>query len=331
MKARVLVWDRVMPPFGTRFCKFWAEIEIEYHGELFGAGMPHWRVVRYSQPNQLLQAAGRLATEAVSTGPERPAAQRIKFVAEGSSDTPVLWFDTINSVFPTAGMRGFGSMTTKVGTAAKANGFSQGGNVEWMVLDRKCDPPADTMLWIGLGAKSGGTLGIGRAELGMGLVWNVSDGSPCFYEALAAAGGIGLGASTGAVLALFVCKNPLNLVGQSSAGFDYNVALGAKWSNFVKAAAKLEGSWTAINYLKTLTKATGAGKKAAAALRTAGLTKKIAGAEFESLANLAKTLATTSGIDSEGGFTFLDIPVATPGLEISFVYGTQKIDYAELL
>jgi hypothetical protein len=330
MKARLLIWDRVMPPFGKRFCRFWAEIELDWHTNI-GSGLPHWRVVRYSQPNQLLQAAGRIATEVVSTGPERAAAKRIKFVAESESETPVIWFDTINGVFPTAGMRGYGNMTSKVANAARANGYSFDGNIEWMVLDRTCDPPIDKDLWIGLGAKSGGTLVAARAEMGMGLVWNVADGRPCFYDAVSVAGGLGLGASTGVVLSLFICRNPLQLVGQSSEGFDFNLALGAKWSSFLKSAAKLESSWTALNYLKTLAKTTAGGKAAAATLRTAGLGSRIAGAEFESLANLAKTLATTSGVDTEGGFTFLDVPMATPGLEISFVYGTQKIDYAELL
>jgi hypothetical protein len=329
----MLIWDKVKPPFGSRFCRFWAEVELEYMPQL-GAGVNHWRMKRWSRPNNFLSSSGEVSDEAVFLPGGQPV-QRVKFHA-GNPAEPVMWLDCLNSaqgVFPASARAGEGCINTKVNSPISATSPPfQAVNMEWQMLDRRADPPADNQLWVGVGAKYSGTLPGFGAEAAHGVVWNAGTGKGFYFQTTTSKVAVGLGASTGLVLAIMVCNHPSQLVGAMNEGADFSLALGAKWSNFIKAANNTKAGFAVLKSVGSILKASPTMQRSAKVLLRAGVPATLGGDGVEALANLAKTLASTSGMDSSSaGFSLFDIPVASPGLEIGISYGFQSMDYVEFL
>lgn len=333
MLWRIMIWDKIPPPFGNRFCRFWGEVELEYLPE-FGAGVNYWRFKRTSRPNPFLCAAGTISSEAVFLPGGRPV-QRTLF-HQGDPSQPIMWIDRENStqgVFPSSAKEGEGCINFK-GSSPIAAGTPpfQRTNMLWKMMERRSDPPPDNGLWVGVGAKYSGTAAVVGAEAAHGVVWNAGTGKGCYFQTKTSKFALGLGASTNIVLAILICNEPSQLVGATNQGFDFSLALGAKWSNFIKAANNTKAGFAVLKDVGLLLKNNKAIGKSAQALVRAGVPRTLSGGGVESLANLAKSLASTSGIDSSSaGFSLFDVPLATPGLEIGVSYGFQTMDYVELL
>lgn len=333
MQWRMMIWEKVPPPFGQRFCRFWGEVEVEYMPEL-GAGVNNWRIKRGSRPNRFLAAAGTISDQAVFLPGGQPV-QRVLF-HQGDPSQPVMWLDRLTSAqgsFPTSAKEGEGCINFKGGPniPATAPAF-QRTNMLWKMMERRSDPPPDNGLWVGVGAKYSGTAVIVGAEAAHGVVWNAGTGKGCYFQTQTSKLAIGLGASTNIVLAFMICNHPSQLVGATNQGLDFTLALGAKWSSFIKAANNTSAGFAVLKDVATLLKNNKAIGKSAQALVRAGVPRTLSGDGVESLANLVKSLVCTSGVDSNSlGFSLFDVPLATPGLEIGVSYGLQTVDYTEQL
>lgn len=329
----MMIWDKVQAPFGNRFCRFWGEVELEYMPQ-FGAGVNHWRFRRTSSPNRFVCAAGMVSDQTAFLPGGRPV-QRVVF-HQGDPAQPVMWIDRENStqgVFPVTATAGEGCINIKGAAPIPAHTPPfQGANMLWQMLERRSDPPADNGLWVGVGAKYSGTAAIVGAEAAHGVVWNAGTGKGCYFQTQTSKFAIGLGASTNIVLAILICNEPSQLVGSTNQGADFSLALGAKWSNFIKAANNTSAGFAVLKQVGALLKKNKAIGKSAQALVRAGVPRSLSGDGVESLANLAKSLASTSGVDSSSAcFSLFDVPLATPGLEIGVSYGFQTMDYVEYL
>lgn len=160
MLWRMMIWDKVDPPFGSRFCRFWGEIELEYMPDV-GASVNHWRIKRSSRPNQFLSSAGVIKDEVVFLPGGRPVQRVVFYGNDGTS--PIFWIDCLTShsgSFPMAARAGLGCINTKLDASKRVSSPPfQGNNLQWQMLERRADPPADNQLWVGVGGKYSGTLG----------------------------------------------------------------------------------------------------------------------------------------------------------------------------
>lgn len=331
MLWRMMIWDKVDPPFGSRFCRFWGEIELEYIPD-FGANVNHWRVKRSSRPNQFLSSAGVIKDEVVFLPGGRPVQRVVFYGNDGTS--PIFWIDCLTSQsgsFPVSARVGQGCINTKLNASISISTPPfQKHNLQWQMLERRADPPADNDLWIGVGGKYSGTLGVVGAEAAHGVVWNAGTGKRCYFQTKTSKLAIGLGASTNAVLAVLVCNDPKQLVGTTNQGMDFSLALGGNWGPFIKAANNTRAGFAILKSISQALKKCPGGQKSAQALVRAGVPTTLDANGVESLANLAKSLVSTSGVDSSSAcFSIFDIPAETPGMEIGVSYGFQTMDYIE--
>jgi hypothetical protein len=331
MLWRMMIWDKVDPPFGLRFCRFWGEIELEYIPD-FGAGVNHWRLKRSSRPNQFLASAGIVKDQAVFLPGGRPVQRVVFYGNDGTS--PIFWVDNLTSqsgTFPVSARRGQGCINTKLNDVIPVSTPAfQRTNLQWQMLERRADPPADNQLWVGIGGKFSGTLGVAGAESAHGIVWNAGTGKRCYFVTQTSKLAIGLGASTNAVLAVFVCNDPAQLVGSGNQGMDFSLALGGNWGSFIKAANNTRAGFAVFKSMSEALKRCPAAQKSAQALVRAGVPTSLDAKGIESLANLAKSLVSTSGVDSSSAcFSIFDIPLESPGLEIGVSYGFQTMEYVQ--
>jgi hypothetical protein len=322
---RMLMWEKVPAPFGKRFCRFWGEVELEFHTGLFDDATPYYRLKSWTGKSYRPTSAGRIAREVFTPAGARPI-DRYKFQGDGNpAGIPSFYLDRIASVqgpFPSQGAFGSGVLI--------ANG--NGVEFEWRILERRADPPSENSIWVGLGLKYGGTAGLVGAEACHGLLWQLGTGRPCYYQTQTARVGIGLGAATGSVVAIAVAKNISSLTGATSEGLDFSIALGKNWSGFVKGANSMGPAWDLLKGMKAwLATKKGSAQVVKAAVR-AGAPVAISSDQFTSLANLGKTLCATSGLDENSeGLSLFDIPVEGPGLEIAIYNGFQTIDWVQPL
>lgn len=323
MILRMLMWEKVPAPFGKRFCRFWGEVELEYHTGLFDDGTPFYRLKSWNGSSYRPTSAGRIAKEVIAPAGGHPIA-RYKFQGDGNQKSvPSFHIDRIETIqgpFTSQGARGTGLLGI--------NGIE----FEWRMLERRADPPSDNAIWVGFGLKYGGTAAVVGAEVCHGLVWNLGTGQPCYYQTQTARIGIGLGAATGAVVAIAVAKNIQSLIGATSEGLDFSLALGNNWSGFVKGANNIGPAWDLLKGVKTwLAAKKGTTQVVKTAVR-AGAPVAVSADQFTSLANLGKTLCSTSGLsENSEGMSMFDIPAEAPGLEIAIYNGFQKIDWVQPL
>jgi hypothetical protein len=259
--------------------------------------------------------------------------QRVVFYGNDGT-SPIFWIDCLTSQsgsFPMSARSGQGCINTKLNAALTTSTPPfQKHNLQWQMLERRADPPADNQLWVGVGGKYSGTLGVVGAEAAHGVVWNAGTGKRCYFQTRTSKLAIGLGASTNAVLAVLVCNDPRQLVGITNEGMDFSLALGGNWGPFIKAANNTRAGFAILKSISQALKKCPGGQKSAQALVRAGVPTTLDANGVESLANLAKSLASTSGVDSSSAcFSIFDIPAETPGMEIGVSYGFQTMDYIE--
>jgi hypothetical protein len=163
--------------------------------------------------------------------------------------------------------------------------------------------------WIGIGAKSGGMLGIGGYESTQGKFFNVGNPTITYdFTVSSSRWGLGLGGSGGGMVIIFVFKlNGLYWLNQRSVkDWGVNISIGENYGEILEFLAKMRFFSKVKLIGKTLTH-----------LIT----------HIDDLRNIASFLYNASDFDMKGDHPMLafDVPLVGEGLEVSAFKSYGKI------
>ncbi len=195
--------------------------------------------------------------------------------------------------------------------------------VTWWAYETDFDPQR---VWIGGALKAGGQATIKGWESISGIVVNPFLDRMMMFEAETSRTGLGLGAGGGAALAIFTgIRNPAEIIGHTeSQAFDANVSIGGEWLDCIKTFAKAKQ----LGKLFSMAHQLGRLSKLATKTQVGAATEKY-GAGLD----IGKALiGAGGGIDSSSkAASFIDVPGAGVGLEVSFFTSKTVIKNAVLL
>jgi hypothetical protein len=199
----------------------------------------------------------------------------------------------------------------------------------WVIDNVDFAAPDPRYLWVGIGGKFGGHAAVHRREFAYGFIANAADLTKIWEIGFTGSGwGPGLGGSTGMFLIVVTGQNPKEIVGTTSSQWDFNFAFAGKIDGYLKAANAALGA-PAVTRLGRIAqeimkdaKLGRAGERVHEALP--GLSKS---GLLESFMNGAKTICNGLVTDwGTPGFSLLDLPVTTPGLELGLLHTTTKVE-----
>ncbi len=194
-------------------------------------------------------------------------------------------------------------------------------NVEWQ-------PPDPAYLWLGLGAKFGGHAAIHRREAAYGFMANVADPSKIWEIGFTSSGwGPGLGSSTGIFLIVVTAKDAKEVVGATSSQWDFNFAFAGKIDGYIKASRAAFGAPAASQLGKIAQSIMQNAHLGRAGDRLHQALPSLNSGLMENFMNAGKIVCCGLAVDWKSpGFSLLDLPVSTPGLELGLLSVTTKVE-----
>jgi hypothetical protein len=320
MSNRMIVVDLEAAAVGLRVPRFVMRAEIESEG---GASEPAWRQLK---PFDRHWGTGAGYWERLPDG-------RILF--KGSAQHRNIAYQAMVlqdcrngdlGDFPTLGQYGLGRLFGTGGMGLY--GAEDASRVLWALDETVVAPPDPGKLWVGVAGKFGGQAAIYRAEGLYGVLFNFSDGKPHVWDIYVdtRGWGIGLGASTGITLVIVIGKTPKEVVGTTSQGVDFNLAFAGKIDGYIKTirnAGGLASDMKLGTLAKTIYSRMEIGKAGQMLHNSA---RMLSDNSAEDLFNRAKIVCNGLAFDrNAAGFTVIDLPISTPGLELGVVSTTSTV------
>jgi hypothetical protein len=183
-------------------------------------------------------------------------------------------------------------------------------------------------VWVGLMVNVGVFTGAMGRDYVRGTMYSIDDSNRTF-DAVSDRVRIGVGAGAGVGAAVCIISNLYDrkkLDGHSTSGYDFNLALGGKWSAIAKGAMKFPRIIRVVDHFNDLTRAGRSGKGLIEAMKTTlRNAAKLTPDEYAQLAKLGREAKTTLDNQSEKkpNLNMLTLPV--PGtIEASMFYQDDK-------
>jgi hypothetical protein len=221
--------------------------------------------------------------------------------------------------FPMLGQYGLGHLFGTAGIGM--NGSERYSRVLWAIDETTVEPPNPNRLWVGVAGKFGGHAAIYRAEALYGVVFNFAASKKVWDIYIDTRGwGPGLGASTGLCAIFVIGETPKAVVGSTSQGLDFNLAFAGKIDGYIKAMRTAGGLADDVK-LGQLARTIYSRMELGVGGRIIhNQARMFCDGAAEDLFNRAKIVCNASAIDwGSTGFSVVDIPAPTPGLELGLV------------